>query len=367
MQTVNYNTCLPHAMAEPRTQGRATRSRALLDPHQAEATRALAAIEPDPLPEEEPVNASPDRPAPRLGPTPTAHSDAPRGRQAGADSGRPKAQRPTRAAIEARQRDGTWVDYQTAEAELFKAIRPELRLIARDHAHQFGVEVGELASEVAEAAYSKAAAYLSERGQRHVFSEATLERLLKKWAAYWCEHHARRQQRNAARQRNAADRHGYIRRRYGDEAAAAKGQKNSLIKRRAQAIARARQAAALRTSGWSLARIGQALNTSKRTIQRDLSNNSERLQILTRALPLFGWTFGKEVSGTGLKSIVPSTRQKPLPNAPTARAAQHDQMEAIGQALPDLLRAYWAETDHGSAAHGRRQAVAAPAEATPDQ
>ena len=40
MQTVNYNTCLPRAMAEPRAQGRATRSRALLDQHQAEATRA---------------------------------------------------------------------------------------------------------------------------------------------------------------------------------------------------------------------------------------------------------------------------------------------------------------------------------------
>ena len=349
-----------------RAGGRATRSRALLDQHQAEATRALAATVPEPHRQEEPAYAPPDRPAPRLGPTPTTHPDAPRGRQAGADSGHPKAQRPSSAAIEARQRDGTWVDYQTAEAELFKAMSAEFELIARDHAHHFGAEVGELASEVAEAAYSKAAAYLTERGQRRVFSEATLARLLKKWAAYWCDHHARRKQTTQSRQRNAADRKGYIRRRYGDEAAAAKGRQNSLTKRRALAIPRARQAAALRTSGWSLARIGQALNASKRTIQRDLSNNSERLQILTQALPLFRWTFGKEVSGTDPKSLVPSTRQQLLPNAPpnapTERAAQadpinaaqslkadqHDQMEAIGQALPDLLRAYWAETDQAA-------------------
>ena len=46
-----------------------------------------------------------------LGRQPTAHPDAPRGRQAGADSGHPKAQRPPSAACEARQRDSTWVDY----------------------------------------------------------------------------------------------------------------------------------------------------------------------------------------------------------------------------------------------------------------
>ena len=238
----------------------------------------------------------------------------------------------------------------------------EFELIARDHAQHFGAEVGELAGAVAEAAYSFAAAYLSARGQRRVFSEATLERLLKKWAAYWCGHHARRKQTTQSRQRNAADRKGYIRRRYGDEAAAAKGQKNSLTKRRAQAVPRARQAAALRTRGWSLARIGQALNTSARTVQRDLSSNGRRLEILTQALPLFE-AFGNRVSCTDLKSLVPSTRKKPLPNAlqptPTAQAAQaapinaaqslkagqHDEMEAIGQAIPDLLRAFWAETD----------------------
>ena len=52
-----------------RAQGRATRSRALLDPHQAEATRALAAIVTEPHRPEEAAYAPPDRPAPRLGPT----------------------------------------------------------------------------------------------------------------------------------------------------------------------------------------------------------------------------------------------------------------------------------------------------------
>ena len=86
---------------------------------------------------------------------------------------------------------------------------------------------------------------------------------------------------------------------------------------------------------------------------------------MTQALPLFE-AFGKGVSCTDLKSLVPSTRKKPLPNAlqptPTAQAApinaaqslkagQHDEMEAIGQAIPDLLRAFWAETDQVEQAH----------------
>ena len=55
MQTVNYNTHSASARATPR-------SRALLDPHQAEATRALAATVPEPHRQEEPAYA-PARPS----------------------------------------------------------------------------------------------------------------------------------------------------------------------------------------------------------------------------------------------------------------------------------------------------------------
>ena len=132
-----------------------------------------------------------------------------------------------------------WIDYGEAEAALFAALRPELRLIALDHAHQFGAAVVEMVDDVAAAAYTKASNILHEQGTRRAFGDKHLLALLTRWAAWWCEHFAARQRSKAARAdvcaRSAAERRAYTLAKYGGPDAEKVGQQGSLRKRQASA------------------------------------------------------------------------------------------------------------------------------------
>ena len=84
-----------------------------------------------------------------------------------------------------------WIDYPTAEAALFAALRPELRLITLDHEHHFGEEVTLMVDEVAEAIYPKAAAILQQHGTRRAFSDRHLWQKCRGWARLVVRPHRR--------------------------------------------------------------------------------------------------------------------------------------------------------------------------------
>ena len=90
------------------------------------------------------------------------------------------------------QTQDNWIDYGEAEAALFEALRPELRLIALDHAHQFGADVADMASEIVDAAYSKAVDHLRKLDHARVFSHDALTKKLTEWATWWCNHFAKK-------------------------------------------------------------------------------------------------------------------------------------------------------------------------------
>lgn len=83
-----------------------------------------------------------------------------------------------------------WIDYGQAEAALFEALKPELQLIASDHARQFGEDVAETVEDVAATVYPKAVAILFAQRHIRVFSDDHLWAKCKKWAAWWCAKYA---------------------------------------------------------------------------------------------------------------------------------------------------------------------------------
>ena len=211
-----------------------------------------------------------------------------------------------------------WIDYKPAEAALFGAIKPELRLIALDHIHHVGPELVGMVDAVAAAAYTKATNILHTQGTRRAFSDKHLLALLTRWAAWWCEHFAARSRSKAARAAvcalSAADRRAYTLAKYGGPDAVAVGQARGLRKRQASARQHARRCVTLRRCSWTMARIAQALSISTKTVQRHLRKHADRLKMLGCAVRFIDWTFGKDSSCTNSKALVPSTRQKPLPN-----------------------------------------------------
>ena len=88
--------------------------------------------------------------------------------------------------LSARRTTPDWIPYDLAEDALFRALQPELKLIAADHAYHFGAEVANMAKEVAEAAYPKAVAILHKIGHHRVFGNEHLWAKVYKWATWWC-------------------------------------------------------------------------------------------------------------------------------------------------------------------------------------
>lgn len=214
-----------------------------------------------------------------------------------------------------------WIDYQPAEAALFGAIKPELQLLAQDHAYQFGADVVDMVDDVAAAAYTKATNILHTQGTRRAFGDKHLLALLTRWAAWWCEHFAALTRSKAAQADvcalSAADRRAYNLAKYGGPDAVKVGQARGLRKRQASARQHARRCVTLRRCSWTMARIAQALNISAKTVQRALKKHTERLKLLGYAVLNIDWTFGKDsLVRTSLKEVA-STRQQPLPNVHT--------------------------------------------------
>ena len=346
---------LKSIIAIPATQGRATKTR-----DQLEAARAPAAKVPEAPRPEEADHATKDFAAARATPPPTSHPDAPRSRQASQNSG--QAQRPTSAAIAARRRDGTWIDYELVEPALREAMGEPLRLIAGDHVHDFQrkgvspmeVKAPDIIQQVADAGRSYATDFLIRHGWQHVISEPHLQAKLARWADFWCQLVAT--QAEAKGRQNAAEDEAkaLILSRYGTGG----GDKGRLTQKQ-RTDEKARRAQIWRAEGRSLTWIAEQEKVTTRTIHNWLKRTVE----VNKRAPEKGSNCPVH---TKQEILVPSTKKhlpfsgfdQPEP-APTRTGPQADpinadqrlsdgqsaEMEAIGPAIPDLLRALWAETD----------------------
>ena len=195
-----------------------------------------------------------------------------------------------------------WIDYPTAEAALFAALRPELRLITLDHEHHFGEEVTLMVDEVAEAIYPKAAAILQQHGTRRAFSDRHLWQKCRGWAAWWCARIAGQHRKRPHTK-------------YSPESAAL-GRTHSQAKRSNKARIRALLVQLHHREGRTLRQIADQLGIGKSTAGEALRRGGGMLYAVVSALV----RFGKESVRTKLSFTGTSSTE--IPTKPDSPAAQ---------------------------------------------
>ena len=219
-----------------------------------------------------------------------------------------------------------WIDYEPTEAALFEALRPELRLIALDHAHHFGAEVAGMTDEIAEAAFPKARAELHRLGAGRVFSDAHLWAKCQKWAAFWAEHFAQRQRPR-------------VHPLYSAEAAAL-GRVHSAAVRADKADKIAEQAQLLRATGAATIeeiarRLGRGVSSIYRLLKRKIRGGfSLGLFSVPVSIHEAQWEVQKRPNEKTAPSSAAAAPEPP-PRPPS-------EIDRIGELIPDLLRAHWA-------------------------
>ena len=199
-----------------------------------------------------------------------------------------------------------WIEYPTAEAALFAALRPELRLITLDHEHHFGEEVTLMVDEVAEAIYPKAAAILQQHGTRRAFSDRHLWQKCRGWAAWWCARIAGQHRKRPHTK-------------YSPESAAL-GRTHSQAKRSNKARIRALLVQLHHREGRTLRQIADQLGIGKSTAGEALRRGGGMLYAVVSALVRFGKESVRtklSFTGTSVKKALPNrTAPQPSPKPP---------------------------------------------------
>ena len=242
-----------------------------------------------------------------------------------------------------------WTEYGPLEGRLFEDIgRAEARLIARDFAHQFKGETLAYIEDATAAIYTAASNWLASAGLRHVFGEAHLWAKAESWARHWLRFEAA-QYRGLEHPHFTAE-------------AAARGRQRSLALRTTKADRRAVFVQQQRAKGWSVREIARFLGLSTRHVFRLVHRTVS--DWLTVAL-----TFGKDsvrteanayhfvtaksaqrLASDELPDCFAKCEAQPLTFGPdrgrrnAAEDGEGEDVQAIGANIPEILRAYWSET-----------------------
>ena len=225
-----------------------------------------------------------------------------------------------------------FIPYELAEAALFEALRPQLRLLALDYAHHFGADVADRVADFAEAIFPKAEQILAEHGHRRVFGDAHLWAKCQKWAAWWCEK-IERQHRPRPHTRFSAE-----------AAALGRERAHAAIQRRTDQDASLAQC--WRATGKAVDWIAQKLNCGRSTVYRLFKRKCGQWK---NALV----SFGKD--SLPVPSLFDTSEvEKAIPNETSA------EIEALGARIPELLRAHWNQ-QKGNSPHAVQQSEVSPA------
>ena len=223
-----------------------------------------------------------------------------------------------------------WIDYPKAEAALFAALRPELRLIAIDHQHHFGAEAVRMVNQIAEALYPKALAILQQHGTRRAFSDRHLWEKCQGWAAWWCARIAGQHRKRPHTK-------------YSPESASL-GREHSKAKRSNKANIRALLVQLHHREGRTLRQIADQLGIGKSTAGDALRRSVGLLYAITAALV----RFGKEAVQTKLFPTLPVQNSLPNRTAPPLEKSEPEkpptprpEIDRIAMQIPEILRDWW--------------------------